>query len=150
MLVVKSRHPSSKQEPPLFSRSSINMLRAREIISMCWPGVRRERGQKQSSLCNWGPEEAKRCLKEIKTTRPKSTRTVMAVTRISMKSLAKFGFCMAILFTSVAGEWPSVIDLPNDGNVPSINISSLSAPSIWWTQTILAQMWSPEYSNELF
>lgn len=30
---------------------------------------------------------------------------VMAVGRITMKSLAKFGFCLMILLTSVAGEW---------------------------------------------
>lgn len=31
--------------------------------------------------------------------------TDMAVSRITMKSLAKFGFCLTILLTSVAGEW---------------------------------------------
>lgn len=37
--------------------------------------------------------------------RPKSMHTDMAVSRITMKSLAKFGFCLTILLTSVAGEW---------------------------------------------
>lgn len=31
--------------------------------------------------------------------------TAMAVGRITMKSLAKFGFCLMILLTSVAGKW---------------------------------------------
>lgn len=89
-------------------------------------------------------------MREIKITGAESTDTIMAVTRISMKSLAKFGFCMAILFTSVAGECLSAIDLSKDGNVRSINISFLSAFCIWSTRAILAQMWSPEYSNKLF
>lgn len=39
------------------------------------------------------------------TTRPKSVNTIMAVARITMKSLAKFGVCLTILLTTVAGEW---------------------------------------------
>lgn len=47
----------------------------------------------------------------------------MAVTRIAMKSLARIGFCMAILFTSVAGKELSLTDLSlYDANVPSVNI----------------------------
>lgn len=74
----------------------------------------------------------------------------MAVTRIAMKSLAKIGFCVAILFTAVAGKELSVVDLSSDGNVPSVNIQSSSALCIWSTQAVLPLLWSPEYSNNPF
>lgn len=49
-------------------------------------------------------EEVKRKLGGPLTTRPKSVKTVMAVGRITIKSLAEFGICLAIFLTSVAGE----------------------------------------------
>lgn len=50
--------------------------------------------------------------------------TIMAVARITMKSLAKFGVCLTILLTSVAGEWliSELIFFLNKRNVLFMNI----------------------------
>lgn len=70
--------------------------RSVQVIELTWSET-----NKQTKVLSVGEEEDR----GAPTTRPKSMSTVMAVGRITMKSLAKFGFCLAILLTSVAGKW---------------------------------------------
>lgn len=74
--------------------------RSVQVIELTWSETNKQ--TKVLSVGEGGGEEEDR---GAPTTRPKSMSTVMAVGRITMKSLAKFGFCLAILLTSVAGKW---------------------------------------------
>lgn len=82
--------------------------RSVQVIELTWSETNKQ--TKVLSVGEGGGEEEDR---GAPTTRPKSMSTVMAVGRITMKSLAKFGFCLAILLTSVAGKWliSTLIDL---------------------------------------
>lgn len=69
--------------------------RSVQIIELTW-------GKEGENKVESAEERTRRSIARLggdPTTRPKS------MARITMKSLAKFGFCLTILLTSVAGEW---------------------------------------------
>lgn len=116
MLTIKSRQPVPTQQRLFFATALDVLFPARESGASNWADVKgaegenkvaaaaRVEGEEKEDRRTGGPEDGKRDLQELPSSRPKSMHAVMSVGRITMKSLAKFGFCLTILLTSVAGK----------------------------------------------
>lgn len=96
------------------SASTLDVFHAQESSSSYWADVRKNGLKIKRVVVGEQKEEGEKAKERSRTnptglrgapiSTPKSMYSVMAGDRITMKSLAKFGFCLTILLTSVAGK----------------------------------------------